>query len=386
MLLYQIIVTAPIVYMLLVLVVNFFTLRALGSYGYNRRFSAADAALISVLVPARNEAGNIARCIRSLLNQDYPNLEIIVLDDGSDDATVAILESIAREDFSHRLRLVSGQELPEGWLGKNWACYQLYHYAEGDYLLFTDADTVHGVRSVSSAISALEKNEADFLSIFPRQETDSLAERLAIPLMMMYLIGLLPTWMVSRSPRPSISAANGQYMFFTRNVYEQIGGHAAVKNIVLEDVIMARRIKQAGYKVILPDGTDSVSCRMYRNIFEVWQGFSKNLFAFFNYKVRWLGLFLLLNILAYIGPYFWLLAGWVTGQPASVEWLWLPIAQILMTWIIRFGVSLRFGFRVLDIILHPLSIIYMVIIGINSVRWRKRGVQWKGRVYSPEMH
>jgi chlorobactene glucosyltransferase len=368
--------------MFIMLVANLITYRSLAAYGYKRRYTASNAPKLSILVPARNEAASIARCIRSLINQDYPNLEIIVLDDNSEDATEAILESIAREDMGKRLRLVSGQPLPGGWLGKNWACHQLVQYADGDYLLFTDADTVHAVSSAASAMAALEQNEADFLSVFPRQETGSLAERLAVPLMLVYVLGLLPNWMVKSNPSPAFSAANGQFMLFKREAYEAIGGHEAVQNIVLEDVVLGRHIKQAGLKQILPDGTDTVSCRMYRNGSEVWQGFSKNLYAFFGFKIAYISLFMLLNLLAFIGPYLWLFIGFITGQPANLEWLWLPIAQIVLAWGIRLGVAARFGFPAFDIFLHPFSIIYMAIIGVNSIRWSRRGLIWKGRKYT----
>jgi chlorobactene glucosyltransferase len=199
--------------------------------------------------------------------------------------------------------------------------------------------------------------------------------------MIMFVVCLLPIWLVGRSPRPSFSAANGQFMLFRREAYEQIGGHEAVRQVVLEDVILARRIKMSGLKAILPDGTDSVSCRMYRSSQDVWQGFSKNLYAFFNYNILYMGLFMLLNLLAFVLPAFWLLVGWLTGQPMSLEWFWLPLSHIVIALIIRMILALRFGFRFMDIFLHPLSIIVMLIIGYNSVRWRKRGVFWKGRVY-----
>jgi len=378
---YQVIITVILSISLLILIGNFITFKPLGSYGVTRRFTAATAPLVSVLVPARNEARNIASCLRSLLRQDYPNFEVIVLDDGSEDATEAIVESLAREDLSRRLRIVSGQELPPGWLGKNFACHQLSLYAEGDYLLFTDADTVHGIRAISSSIAALEDTNCDFLSIFPRQITESLAERLAVPLMLLYVVGLLPTWLVRRSKNAAFSAANGQYMFYRRAAYEAIGGHAAVREVILEDVIMGQRVKKAGFKQLLPDGTDTVSCRMYHSSLEVWNGFSKNIYAFFGFKLYWIILFLIINILVFIGPFFVVLAGWITQRPANFTWLWLPLAQIVMAWLIRLGIAVRFGFRGMDIFLHPLSIIYMVFIAINSVRWRKRGVQWKGRIY-----
>jgi chlorobactene glucosyltransferase len=380
--LYQLIITLFPLYLVVMAVLNFFTLRSLATYGFDQRFTA-EAPLVSIMVPARNEAANIARCVRSLLAQDYPNFEVLVLDDNSTDATSAIVEmlTLPADDPRQRLQVLRGKELPEGWLGKNFACHQLYEAARGAFLLFTDADTVHNPNAVSSAVAALYLEDAQFLSVFPLQQTVSLAERLALPLMLAYVYGLLPTWLVKRSPNPAFSAASGQFVLFDRRAYEAIGGHAAVRNVVLEDVTLGRRIKQAGFKQLLPDGRDGVTCRMYRNTEEVWRGFSKNLFAFFNYQKGWLALFLAINLLAFVGPYFWLLLGWLTGQPANGAWLWLPLAQIGLAWLLRIMLCLRYSFRLPDILLHPVSIIYMTAIAINSVRWSRLGTEWKGRTY-----
>lgn len=363
-------------------ILNFLTLHSLAAYGFEQRFTAA-APLVSILVPARNEAGNIARCVRSLLAQDYPNFEVLVLDDNSTDATNAIIEmlTLPADDPRQRLRVLRGRELAEGWLGKNFACHQLYQAAQGDFLLFTDADTVHNPNSVSSAVAALYMEDAQFLSVFPLQEAVSLAERLALPLLFVYVYGLLPTWLVKRSPNPAFSAASGQFVLFDRRAYEEIGGHAAVRNIVLEDVMLGRRIKKAGFKQLLPDGRDGVTCRMYRNSGEVWRGFSKNLFAFFNYQLGWLALFLAANLLAFVGPYFWLLLGWLTGQPPEIAWLWLPLVQIGLGLLLRILLCLRYSFSLPDCLLHPVSIIYMAAIAFNSVRWSRGGTEWKGRTY-----
>jgi chlorobactene glucosyltransferase len=377
---YHLIVIGLLSWFVLTIIINYFSFRTLGRYGAGVKFGE-DAPLVSVLVPARNEANNIARCLRSLLAQDYPNFEIIVLNDNSTDATPAIAEMLGKDDLKGRLRLADGGELADGWLGKNFACHQLYQLAQGDYLLFTDADTVHGVRSISCGMAALEQEKADLLSVFPRQQTDSLAERLAVPLMTMFVVGLLPIWLVKRSKNPAFSAANGQFMFFRREAYEAIGGHSAVRNKVLEDVILGRRIKQAGFRQVLPDGSDTITCRMYRNFSEVWSGFSKNLFAFFNYKLIWFLLFGVINFCGFVLPYFLLLYGWIAGFYPSAEWLWFPIAQIILAWLVRGLLAVRFGYRLIDFYLHPFSIIFMLIIGYNSIQWHNKGTQWKGRTY-----
>ncbi len=368
--------------MVVMTILNFFTLRTLATYGFQQRFTA-DAPLVSILVPARNEGSNIARCVRSLLNQDYPNYEIIVLDDFSDDATVSIVEmlTLPADDPQKKLTLLRGRELPEGWFGKNWACHQLAEASKGQYLLFTDADTSHNVNTLSSAMAALFSEDGQFLSVFPLQQAISFPERLIVPLVQVFIYGLLPTWLVPRNPNPAFSAANGQFMLFQGAAYDFIGGHQAVKGVVLEDVVLGRRVKQAGFRQLLPDGRDSISCRMYRSAGEVWRGFSKNLFAFFNFNLLWLALFVLANVLAYVGPYFWLLAGWLTQQPADPVWLWLPLTQIGLGILLRALIALRFSFNILDSLLHPFSVVYMAAIAFNSVRWSRKGTEWKGRKY-----
>lgn len=387
LLFYQFIVTGLIVFMLTTLLFNLATLRRLSSYTFKNQNSLESnkPPRVSVLVPARNEADNISRCLRSLLAQNYPNFELIVLDDNSTDATAAIVESLVRpdEDPQRRLQLVRGATLPEGWLGKNFACHQLSQLAQGELLLFTDADTAHSVEALSKAITALTQEQADFLSVFPRQQAVSPVERLVVPLVILYVVGLLPVWLVGRSRNPAFSAANGQFMLFRRAAYEKIGGHAAVRDVVLEDVVIGRRVKRYGLKQILPDGSDLVQCRMYRSGREVWRGFSKNLFAFFNFSLVWFSLFMSLNLAAFVLPYGWLLLGLITAQPASVsfEWIGLPLLQIGLAWILRLLLALRFGFRPLDVFLHPFSILAMLAIGLNSVRWRRIGSEWKGRKY-----
>lgn len=370
----------PIGFVAGMVICNAFTMKPLGRYGYRANFGE-NAPLVSILVPARNEAANIARCVRSLIKQDYPNFELLILDDDSSDGTATIVETLQHEDKTGRLILLAGKPLPDGWLGKNWACYQLSQATHGDFLLFTDADTDHSLRSVTAAIAAMEQEQADLLSVFPRQETKSLFERLIIPLVTLFVVGLLPTWQVKTNPDPRFSAANGQFMCFRREAYIGSGGHAGIKGQVLDDVKLAQRVKAAGFRQILPDGTDMVSCRMYRNRSEVWRGFSKNFYAFFNYNPKWFLLFLGINLLCYVGPYIWLLIGWLTHQPPVAAWWGLLLLQIGLAWFTRLVLAMRFGFRGLDIFLHAFSIIVMFAIGLNSIQWRFKGTEWKGRIY-----
>ncbi len=359
---------------------NFLSLPSLVEYADRVEFDET-APLVSILVPARNEAANIEKCVASLLAQDYPNFEILVLDDNSEDTTPALVTRLIAENPTCRLSLLHGEALPDGWYGKNFACHQLAQAAKGAFLLFTDADTSHQPIALRAAVAALQLEKAHFLSVFPRQETVTFAERLVLPLLLVYIYGLLPTWLVSRNLAPAFSAASGQFILFERRAYDTIGGHAAVRKEVLEDVRLGQRIKQFGFRQLLPDGREAVTCRMYRNRGEVWRGFSKNLFAFFNYKISWLALFLGVNLLGFVGPYVWLGLGWLTAASMNIEWFWLPLGQVGLALILRGWLALRYGFKLVDIFLYPLSILFMTAIALNSVSWRYRATEWKGRKY-----
>jgi chlorobactene glucosyltransferase len=382
LLIYQLIVAGFLGTMLVIMLLNFILQKGLSSYGSGRSLTADAAPFVSVLIPARNEASNIARCVRSLLNQDYPNYEIIVLDDHSEDATATIVETLQKpnEDPQGRLRLVRGEDLPSGWLGKNWACWQLSQHAEGQYLLFVDADTWHNQNALRCSIFALHEENAHFFSVFPRQEAGTISERIIVPfLLRLYIYGLLPIWRIPTAPQPSISAGCGQYMFFEREAYNLIGGHEAVKDDVIEDIDLARRMKQFGYRILLPDGRDIITCRMYNSLSGVWNGFSKNLYAFFGYELRWLLLFLAINLLIFVAPFGWLIAGLLTEQGQTAEWFWLPLAQIIISLVMRFFISIREGYSPLDAFWQPFSVLFLCALAYNSVRVRRRGLAWKGR-------
>ena len=264
-----------------------------------RRFSQpgrgpGEAPLVSVLVPARNEAPRIAACLQSLLRQDYPNYELIVLDDHSEDETGRIIEGLGFElDPGASRRLLAGEPLPLGWTGKAWACHQLAAAARGDYLLFTDADTVHEPTALGACVGHAQATNAGLLSAWPHQVTRTWAECAVIPLVYVLLLGALPHGiLIYLQRRPdkarqgqrawlrALGAANGQYMLFRRDVYELIGGHAAVRDHLVEDVLLGRLVAERtgeGIKLINCDGSKLVHCRMYESFADLWEGFTKNL-------------------------------------------------------------------------------------------------------------
>ncbi|MEQ1860972.1 MAG: glycosyltransferase family 2 protein [Chthoniobacteraceae bacterium] len=347
----------------------------------------ADAPLISVLVPARNEARCIERCVRSLLAQDWPRLEVIVLDDCSDDGTGEILRAID----DPRLRVIGGAELPAGWVGKNWACHQLAQVARGEWLLFTDADTGHMPGAVSAAFAHAEMTGADLLSAWPRLITVTLGEQLIIPVILFFGMIFHPhaliTWLqrhptlAARLPRRllrMLGAANGQFLFFRRASYERIGGHKARCDHLVEDVAFGRAVAERmgeGMRLVNCDALHFSTCRMYHSLGETWEGFTKNARAVFEDD----GVAFLVVGFAQFWLFFWpFVALAVPGSPTP-----LVLAGIAIIYAIRILLAARFRTSWLSALLHPFGLALMMAIGANSgLRTTTTGVQWKGRRYT----
>jgi len=347
-----------------------------------RRFAPpalASAPFVSILVPARDEAANIAACVRGLLAQEYPAFELIVLDDGSSDGTGAILADLAATD--PRLRVLTGDPLPPGWLGKPNACRQLAAAATGDLLLFTDADVRHTPLLLGHAVAAQQALGVGLLSIFPRQITATWGERLIVPLMQHFAVyGLLPLPAMQRLRAPAFAAANGQFLLFSHAAYVACGGHATVRSLVLEDVALARAVKRAGYPIALADGGAEITCRMYHGWGEVWAGFAKNLFAFFNRSLLFLALAILVALLLWVLPVAGMIGAALGSGGCTSLVGWLCLAQYGTAVAARLLLTARFGGRPLDAFLHPFAVLLLLVIALNSARIaRCGGVAWKGR-------
>jgi chlorobactene glucosyltransferase len=230
------------------------------------------------VVPARDEERSIATCVRSLLAQEWLDLEVIVVDDRSTDRTAEIVETIARDDA--RLRLVRGADLPEGWIGKPWALVQGAAIATGSWLLFTDADSTHESRGAASALWFVRGMGVDALSIATRQELGSFWERAMLPSILgtiLFVSGTLGD--INDPAKPDKALANGQYIMVSRAAYDALGGHAALRAEIVEDVEFAKRLKADGrFRMLLAGGDRIASVRMYRSFAEIWSGFTKNVF------------------------------------------------------------------------------------------------------------
>jgi chlorobactene glucosyltransferase len=378
-LLYQYIVVGILLLVMINFIINNFLFKNTIKYKLPESF-LKERPLISILIPARNEEDNIKRCINSLLKQDYDNFEILVLDDNSTDNTAKIVNELIEKDS--RIRLYSGKPLPRGWLGKSYACQQLANYAKGQYFLFVDADTLHFPTSISSSVACLLKYKVDALSVFAKQIIVSFSERMVVPFGNFMILAFMPLALIRRSRRALFCTAIGQFMLFKKEVYETIGGHESIKGEMLEDVIISKHVKKSGYKFMIFDGRSNLYCRMYHNFSEVVSGYSKILFASFDYSVMMLFISITLMAAIYITPFVMLPLGIIFDwHQIYVNIIFLQIIFILVTRII---ISIRYKMKVVDLFLYPLSVIYLLSMAVNSVLQYKFniGVCWKGRTYN----
>jgi chlorobactene glucosyltransferase len=233
--------------------------------------------LVSVVIPARNEAHNIVRVLESVAASRYPDFELIVVDDQSTDGTGELARRVPA-GRARRVQVVEGEALPEGWLGKPWSCAQGARIAAGDLLLFTDADTVHSPHLLARAVAGLEEDRADALTLMGRQIMETFWERLIQPSMFLMMV---TRFRDAREPLPPRrwrdAIANGQYLMFRRNVYDALGGHEAVRGEVVEDLRLAQILIQSGARLSLRSAERAFATRMYRDLGELVRGWSKNL-------------------------------------------------------------------------------------------------------------
>ena len=364
--------------------------------GLRRAEPPQNPPLVSILVPARNEERNIGACAGSLLRQDYPNCEIIVLDDHSDDGTGSIVERLMAEprtaNPSLSVRLLRGEPLPDGWTGKNWACHQLSQAARGEFLFFTDADTKHAPGTVTAAVSYAQRNRAGLVSAWPRLLTNTPGEKLIVPVIVLIGFAFCPFWLqqwIQRKPERAkrhdvrgLGVANGQFMFFTRRAYARVGGHEGVCAHVVEDVTLGREmaaLMPEGERLFNCEALDFSTVRMYRSFGETWEGFTKNMRAVFDDRGVTFWLFGCFQAACFFWPF---VAIFLVPSPLR----WVVGMQIGLIFFIRFLLAARFRTSWFGALLHPIGLLLMMLIGLNSWRLSQgRGVVWKGRTYKPKI-
>ena len=336
--------------------------------------------LVSILVPARNEEKNIKACIQSLQHQEYPNLEILVLDDNSSDRTADIVKQMAVSD--PRIQLFFGEPLPEGWAGKPFACYQLARKAHGSWLLFVDADTTHSPKMLPSIINLSLDLKPSLLSGFPRQLTTFLPQKIAIPVMYFIILSWLPLWWIQSSQKPRPSLAIGQFLLFTAEDYWRIGGHQAVKSRILEDVWLGIEITRHGGRHIAVDLSQVVSCNMHRDFGVMKEGFIRWCYSVAVLSPLALIAMIVAGYLCYLAPFFWLWQG-LTVVSYALHWQAVVIFQVVVILLVRLRLNYYFKESVVSSLLHPFGFTFLVLCGFWAIYRQVTGigVNWKKRIY-----
>jgi chlorobactene glucosyltransferase len=350
-----------------------------------------NAPLISFCVPARNEERNIRSCVESLLAQDYPNFEVIVLDDRSTDKTSEIVDNLAKAARkSVNLRKVSGAALPAGWAGKPHALYQASAVARGEWLCFVDADTFLSPAALSSCYAKALETKADMFTIMTFQVTGTFWEKVVMPLVMTALsVGFSPRRVNDPNRRDAI--ANGQFILIKRSVYDAIGGHKSVKDQIVEDKAISEQVKWNGYRLIVADGMKVARTRMYTSLPEMWEGWTKNIYLGLRDQpsLFLLGVFgaLLLFITAILLP-IWPLLGiyWYLHSGG-----WMTVAVILKSIVLwayiiyaRAGVAQQMKISPWYAFTTPLGAgVFAAMMFTSTFRVLSgKGVMWKGRTYT----
>ncbi|GAB4514860.1 MAG: glycosyltransferase [Phycisphaerales bacterium] len=340
--------------------------------------SPQTADTVSVCIPARNEEANIEACVRSMLDGDYPNVQVVVFDDDSTDRTPTILGRMAEDD--QRVVIAPHAPLPEGWVGKQHACMQAARAASGDWLLFTDADVRFAPDAIRRTLAQAQASGAPLVSTFPFQKTGTLSEAVIVPMIFFILFSYLPMPRMRRTTDPGTSAGCGQFLFVRADVYRAIGGHEAWKDSMHDGIRMPRAVRKAGHRTDLFDGTDLCNCRMYEGFSQTWRGFAKNAYEGLG-SVPLLVFVTIMHVVGHLLPWTVLVLAAlrvvdpIAAGPAVVA-IGLAFAQRLM-------LADRFRHPHTSVMLHPLGVLAMTLIQWHSLLLHSTGRRsWRGRTAS----
>lgn len=339
---------------------------------------------VSVLVPARDEALAIGGLAESVLASRDVELELVILDDDSRDATAEIVTAIAARD--PRVRLVRGAALPQGWCGKQHACHQLAGAARHEILAFIDADVRLTPDGLSRAVAFLDEEGVDLASGFPRQETGCILDWLFLPLIHFLLLGYLPLGLARRDGRPGLAAGCGQLFVTGSEAYRRAGGHAAIRASLHDGIKLPRAYRSAGLSTDLFDAGDVARCRMYASSAEVWRGLGKNATEGIAAPGTILPFTLLLGggaVLPGVLLASGLATGW-RGWPAPA--VAAAVAAAILAWLPRFLACGRLGQSVTSALAHPLAVALFLVLQWWALVRRLSGgrTTWRGRSLRPQ--
>ncbi|MTI88269.1 MAG: glycosyltransferase [Balneolaceae bacterium] len=347
--------------------------------------TAETAPLVSICIPARNEEDVIEHCVTQALKQNYPNFEVLVLDDNSTDETTSILTELSK--IISNLHHIKGKEKPHYWMGKPWACNQLGESAKGKYLLFIDADVWLEEDALPKMVQAL--TQYDCITVWPKQYVGTFWEQMIVPMIYYAVFTLLPARYTERKPRwmpvsvyhkfsGTFAAACGQFIAFSREAYQKTGGHHAVQQEVVEDVQLAKHVRKHGLRLKMYHGTGTVNCRMYTSHAGLWAGLRKNFFAGFNKNILLFVCMGLLHLLVFVAPFVIFILALVYQSYSLAIFSLIPLLLIFLQ---RLLLDIRFGWNPSVSLLHPVSVLWYQLLGVVCLTDYLRGkkASWKGR-------
>ena len=335
--------------------------------------------LVSILIPARNEADVIESTIKSIINQSYQNYELIILDDNSSDTTESIIQKYAKSN--PKIELINGLSLPEGWLGKNWACHQLSEKAEGEYILFIDADTNLDKFILEDSVIALQKEKIDLLSLVPGRDTKLIADHAMKKIISWFIVCWLPMKLAIKLNAPFLSATFGQFMLFKKSSFNDIGGFEAIKDNPVDDFQLGRNIKKNLFKWMLYDAAFRITTRTYNTNKDLISGYSKNIFPAIGYSISIFVVIFLILISFVLGSTIPIIL-FALGILQNQQLILLCISLLILLFISWGIVTIRFKYSIFTPFSFPLLISLILLLALRSfVDNVFYSSTWKGRSY-----
>ena len=335
--------------------------------------------LVSILIPARNEADVIESTIKSIINQSYQNYELIILDDNSSDTTESIIQKHAKSN--PKIELINGLSLPEGWLGKNWACHQLSEKAEGEYILFIDADTNLDKFILEDSVIALQKEKIDLLSLVPGRDTKLIADHAMKKIISWFIVCWLPMKLAIKLNAPFLSATFGQFMLFKKSSFNDIGGFEAIKDNPVDDFQLGRNIKKNLFKWMLYDAAFRITTRTYNTNKDLISGYSKNIFPAIGYSIPIFVVIFLILISFVLGSTIPIIL-FALGILQNQQLILLCISLLILLFISWGIVTIRFKYSIFTPFSFPLLISLILLLALRSfIDNVFYSSTWKGRSY-----
>tara|TARA_Y100001936_G_scaffold229029_1_gene250754 strand:- start:4432 stop:5571 length:1140 start_codon:yes stop_codon:yes gene_type:complete len=334
---------------------------------------------VSVLIPARNEEKNIEKCVNSIIEQGEIVEEILVYNDHSTDKTEKIIKSLVKK-YKNIVKQTETKNLPEGWLGKNYACHRLAISSKSEYILFVDADTTLKNKAISNLYKICTKSDNSMISAWPKIVMKTKIEKLLMPILNLIVFTIFPYIISTKINLPNLGLAHGACIFFNKKTYLKLGGHKLVKNNFFEDTSLAKKWRTFGEKSKIINGENIITVRMYKSFNEITEGFTKNFYPalgsvirFFIFQVYFFVAYILFPILILVFVF-----------QSKVDILFFIV--IFLSYLPRIIINLKFRYGITSLVVNPLSIIIMLYIGFRSYYHSliKKNITWKKRIYNFE--